>query len=120
MTHGEVVLLMSGWAEKETRLVTVGRLWGLGFALPGCRVASASGSLVSLVTGDGGRIEVDISEPEIEYRYSEPRELPEFALKHELTEEQQLASSLMVLFPPRSAGEFTEECAECISFSELA
>jgi hypothetical protein len=119
MSHEEVRLLLNGWLENNAQLGVVGQLWGFGFALLRCRVTFVSDSTIGLVTIDGGKIEVDISEPGTEFKYAQPRELPEFASKHGLTDEQKLASSLMVLFPPREAGELTEGNAESISFREL-
>jgi len=118
MSHEEVRLLMNGWLDNHSQLGVVGQLWGFGFALR-CRVAFVSDSAIGLVTSDGGKIEVDVSESGTEFKYSQPRELSEFASKHGLTDEQKLASSLMVLFPPREAEELTEKNAECISFLEI-
>jgi len=54
---------------------------------------------------DGGRIAIDISEPGVDFRYSQMREFPEFAKKWNLTAAQAFASSLMVVFPPREVSD---------------
>ena len=117
MSHEEVRLLMNGWLDQQSQLRVVGQLWGVNFVLL-CRIAFVSDSAIGLATSDGG-ITVDISEPGTEFKYAQPREFSEFASKHGLTDEQKLASSLIVLFPSRELEELTGEDAECISFCEI-
>jgi hypothetical protein len=120
MSHDEVNLLVNDWLENHSQLAVVGQLSGRSFVLERCRVVFVAVSSIELVTGDGEKIRIDTSEPGIEFKYAQPREFSEFASKHGLTEEQKLASSLIMFFPPREDGELTEENADCISLREIA
>jgi hypothetical protein len=52
---------------------------------------------VKLLTGDGGRLVIDLSDPLLAFRFGEPRE---FIDSSDWTVEQLHASSLIITFPP--------------------
>ena len=72
-----------------------------------CRVILLTDTAIGLVN-DSGKFVLDLSDPEIECQYSEPREVPELSKKFDPTAEQQRSSSLTFLFPtsetPNSPG----------------
>lgn len=70
---------------------------------------------VGLSTSDGGRLVVSISEEGTDFKYAVLREFPELADTFRLSEEQQSASSLTMLFPSRSEGDDPES----LHFSEF-
>jgi hypothetical protein len=114
MTPEEVRLILNGWRDSHSQLALTGQLWGFAFALR-CRVDFVTDETVGLSTSDNGHIVVVISEEGTDFRYAELREFPELAEKFGLTAEQQFASSLTMLFPPRSEGDDPES----LHFAEL-
>lgn len=119
MIPESIRLVMKSWLENQAQLTLVGQLQSLAVALR-CRVGYISNEIVGLVTEDGGKLAIDVSEPEVEFRYSEPREFPAIAEKLGLSIEQQFASGLTIYFP-RSffvEGEETEDL-EMLHLSEL-
>ena len=107
MTPEEARLVLSGWLDSHSQIALVGQLWGFVLALR-CRVDFVSDESVGLVTADGGRIVVALSEPGTDFRYAALREFTELVDKFGLSEEQQSASSLTMLFPSRSEGDDPE------------
>ena len=89
-------LVLSGWREKESTIALVCRLYRLDMAAM-CKVLLVTDTAIGLVN-DSGKFVLDLSDPEIECRYSEPREAPELAKKFDLTTEQQCLSTLTFLF----------------------
>jgi hypothetical protein len=89
-------LVLSGWREKQSRVALVCRLYRLDMAAV-CRVLLLTDDSVGL-TNDSGKFVLDLSDPEMECRYSEPREVPELAKKFGLTTEEQCLSSLAFVF----------------------
>jgi hypothetical protein len=114
MTPEEVRLVMNGWLENQSQLALVGQLWGFALALR-CRVGFVSDETVGLITSDGGKVVVGLSEEGTKFKYSEMREFSELARKLDLTPEQRFASSLMLMFPPRDVG----ADLETLYFAEL-
>lgn len=62
-----------------------------------CRVILLTNTSVGLAN-DHGRFVLDLSDPDVECGYSEPREVPDLAKMFGLTDEQQCLSSLTFLF----------------------
>jgi hypothetical protein len=101
MTPDEARLVINGWLENQSQLVLIAELWGFALTLR-CRVGLLSeDGKVGLVTSDGGRIVVDLSEPGAEFKYAEPREFPDTAASLGLSAAQRIASSVTLVFPPR-------------------
>jgi hypothetical protein len=82
----------------------VGRFFRLDLAVRS-KVALVTDTDVGLITDDGAKLCLICQYPEIECRYSKPRELPEFAKTHGLTTTQQFSSCLTLLFVPRMSPE---------------
>ena len=72
-----------------------------------CKVILLTDTAIGLIN-DTGKFVLDLSDAEIECRYSEPREIPELAKKFDLTTEQQCLSSLTLIF----SGSMTSEVSE--------
>ena len=108
---------MNGWLESQSQLALVGNLFGLAVTLR-CRVGLVEDARVELVTSDGGRIAVVLSDPGINFKYAEPREFPEMGASSEMTAGQQFSSIIGVLFPRRILADFpddTEDVSEAES-----
>jgi hypothetical protein len=112
-------LVLSGWREKQSRVALVCRLYRLDMAAI-CKVLLVTDAAVGLVN-DAGKFVLDLSDPDIECRYSEPREVPELAKKFDLTTDQQCLSALTFIFgtsmPPESFEEEFEP--ESVTLLEL-
>ena len=93
-------------AEKQSTIALVCRLYLLDMATI-CKVILLTDTAIGLVN-DNGKFVLDLLDPEIECRYSEPREIPELAKKFDLTTEQQCLSSLTFIF----RGSMTSEVSE--------
>ncbi len=107
-------LIMKGWLENQSQLTLVGEMRSLAVALR-CQIGLISDESIGLVTVDGGKLVIDISESGVEFRYSEPREFPVIGKKFGLTAEQQFASGVTIFFP----AETVDEEEECLHLSEL-
>ena len=100
-------LVLSGWREKQATIALVCRLYSLDMAAI-CKVLLVTDTAIGLVN-DTGKFVVDLSDPKMECRYSEPREVPELAKKFDLTAEQQCLSTLTFIFGTSETPEFPVE-----------
>jgi hypothetical protein len=102
MTKDEARLIMNGWLERQSHLTLIGTMLGFRVAVR-CQVNTVTESGVLLLTADGGRLAVDLSIKETEFRYSEPREFtgPQVALGPAAS--KKIASSVTILFPWRAS-----------------
>jgi hypothetical protein len=108
MNPEEVRLRLKGWLESQSQLVLVANIFRFAAALR-CKVSGVSDSWVELSTIDGGRLAIDLSDPEVIFRYTEPREFAELSAKLGLKPAQRFAASVTALFPSEG------ESAECES-----
>jgi hypothetical protein len=106
MIPDDARLVLSGWREKQSTIALVCRLYRLDMATK-CKVILLTDTAIGLIN-DTGKFVLDLSDAEIECRYSEPREIPELAKKFDLTTEQQCLSSLTLIF----SGSMTSEVSE--------
>lgn len=110
---------MNRWLENQSQLALISaRLWFV-CALR-CRVSLITETGVELSTADGGRITVELSDPDMEFKYAEPREF--YHLAATLTESQRLAPSLMILLPDRGHDDSHDDeqsPPETIYFAEI-
>lgn len=123
MIPEDVRLVMNGWLDNQSQLALVGNLFGFAVTLR-CRVRLVEDTRVELVTSDGGRIAVVLSDPGIDFKYAEPREFPEIGASSEMTAGQQFSSIIAVRFPRRILADLPADTvdvseAESFMFMEL-
>lgn len=117
----DVRLVLSGWMESGCQIALVGQSQGREFALR-CTVKQLTDGDATLAAQDGHTVVLHLSAPTLEYRYSQPREIPLFVAAHNLAAAQQTASCLTFLsvcmdVDPDTAGDHIEP--ESLSLVEL-
>jgi hypothetical protein len=92
----ELRLILGKWASEETRLICVGKLEGLAFRFAGTLISLTDGGF-TLDSGDARLVVFRLDSPELEFEYTEWRDIPDVELPEDLASLKGLA----IIFPAR-------------------